>query len=238
MIRSSLTALERRLCSPTYLDVPALYGTGRVIGGEVLDLGPAAAVIVGEAPGPNTSAFAPVFPFPPTSAGGRLLAMSGIPAEEYLRRLARRNLLKSCPVNGWRKAERVAAQDAAREIYEEARGGRIVLLGANVARAFRPFTVDVAQETCRPAKTACGTEWLLLPHPSGRNPFYNAMSNRATVSDLLRRFASTPLPPCPACGASPAETHEYPWQGTCHCGARLRYARGIGSVEIECTEAA
>lgn len=255
MIRATLSAVEARLCGPSYLDVPALWSSRRVLdaggpGAIAVDSGEAAAVVVGEAPGPRTSRWCPMFPFPSTSAGGRLLTMSGIPAEEYLRRFARRNLFDVYPgPGGWNKKERIAAQARALEVFEDARGGRIVMLGAQVARAFAPITggmlgafeyrKDCSVDGLSDARCSCaGTEFVALPHPSGRSRTMNDQATRTRVRRTLREFASTPLPPCPACSTSSAVAYEYPQELTCHCGARLTYRRGIGSIEIDCVEAA
>ena len=49
--------------------------------------------IVGEAPGPRTRADCPFYPYPPTSAAGRLLAYLGWSRSRYLLTFARMNIL-------------------------------------------------------------------------------------------------------------------------------------------------
>lgn len=135
------------------------------------------ALILGEAPGTRTSADMPMFPWPLTSAGGRLFQVSGFEIKTYLKTFDRANLLDT---TGW-NAKR-AAQNA-REIVKAWQKRRIVLCGNRVSDAFGyrgpAFTwVDLFGVRC-----------VRIPHPSGRNPIYNDTSVGLRTRKTLREAA-------------------------------------------------
>lgn len=145
---------------------------------------PAVGLVVGMAPGPRTSSSLPMFPHPAASAGGRLHAMSGMPAEAYLGRLRRANLCRgaySVP----------EARDRARTLYFEHRSvhaprPRLVLCGRRVARAFLEALGERDDpEWFRPGAWA-GVDYVVVPHPSGRCREYNDPANRARAGEAVR----------------------------------------------------
>ncbi len=128
-------------------------------------------LIVGEQPGPNSSRACPMFPYPASSAGGRLLAMSDIPIHEYLTLLRRINVQE---VNGpWRllgarARAAVIAEDAA-SLYGPL---RVVLCGRRVAKAFWLGDLPWFKRYRFPQPDWQHT-YVVVPHPSARNQLYN-----------------------------------------------------------------
>lgn len=140
---------------------------------------PVPGVVVGMAPGPRTSAGLPMFPFPATSAGGRLHAYSEMPYEAYLGRLRRHNLCRGA----FRAAE---ARAAAVELYRRYRHlqrprPRFVLCGRRVVEAF-----DLGDLAWFGTISREGVEYVAVPHPSGRNYEYNDPANRARAGGAVR----------------------------------------------------
>lgn len=112
---------------------------------------------------------AALLPRPPGSAGGRLLAMSGMPWSEY--RLA---------------FDRVNACDVRAHQTQAVLGDRwVLILGRQAWRMVRMlgdgvfFREEFSRELCSTV--------VLVPHPSGRNHFYNEEKNRERLGALLRR---------------------------------------------------
>jgi hypothetical protein len=147
---------------------------------------PVPGVVVGMAPGLRTSASLPMFPHPAGSAGGRLLAMSGMPVEAYFGRLRRANLCRGV----FRVAE---ARERARELYLIYRTvysphPRFVLCGRQVASAF----YDVLREhggadiPWFERREWAGIGYVAVPHPSGRCREYSDPANVARTRDAVR----------------------------------------------------
>lgn len=146
--------------------------------------GPVSGLLIGECPGANTSPKLPMFPWPASSSGGRLLKMSNVPVNEYLGRLERRNLIHTHhPVWPVHDARRIA-----REIVQEiaGRGLRVVLLGKKVGEAFgAPQFWAMAQ--------LGDTHFTCIPHPSGLSRVYNDKNNRV-MAGLAIQWATNKVP--------------------------------------------
>lgn len=148
----------------------------RRLGVTSVDYKPVAAII-GEMPGPAMHPKLPVFPLPARSAGGRLLAMSGIDPAAYLGAFWRRNLFVYA--RDWSRPE---AQTAATRVIGEMRRQKItraVLLGVKVGAAFgmgelwmRGWDGDIAL--------------AVIPHPSGRCRVYNDPTAKFLAGHILR----------------------------------------------------
>jgi hypothetical protein len=122
-----------------------------------------------------------LFPAPEGCAGHRLWQMLQLAAPDlvrmdYINGFERMNLVTG-PWSGR------AGRDSAAELLRSGRlhSRRVILLGTEVWRAFSlPITVP-----------ACGThvagttEFTRVPHPSGRNLWYNDINNRRRVGRLL-----------------------------------------------------
>lgn len=150
------------------------------------------AIIVGEAPGPNTFNDCPMYPYPERSAGGRLLKMSGMKPLDYLRAFHRVNLNVEYSKH-WGAPQQEEARHTAGLLGPVAENLALplVLLGVRVARAFGLEHAEQLQwmrfngepgnaaRTWLPEKAVdTGLRAVRLPHPSGRNHVYN---NPATV---------------------------------------------------------
>lgn len=149
-------------------------------------------LLIGQAPGPNTDPELPLFPVPRTSAGGRLQEMMGLTRGEYLATFERVNLLYKFPGRHKRddKFPLAHARLAARAMKPLLAGRDVVLVGRNVATAFE-LEADFFDWVEWPVRRRCvvtrdpGTcRVAVVPHPSGRNHWYNKPENR----ELARAF--------------------------------------------------
>lgn len=159
-------------------------------------------VIVGEMPGKRTDPDCPMFPYPHTSAGGRLMKMSGLDPATYLTSFHRVNLVPTFH-GKWPYAE---AQRYARVLLEEYAGRPIVCLGSRVADAFGAVTTNF---TWYPVTGA--TPMARVPHPSGLNRTYNTPRNRERTGHVLREALQRWRRPAFAVAGD----------RICHCGRRL-----------------
>jgi hypothetical protein len=121
-----------------------------------------------------------LFPAPEGCTGHRLYEMlrSRVPDAtrgQYLAKFDRRNLVSS------RMYDKHMARSAATVIEQEffGSGRTIVLLGADVAAAFQ-----IPRLLLHP-QVIGGSTWRQVPHPSGRNLWYNDEQNKLLVSMLL-----------------------------------------------------
>lgn len=127
-----------------------------------------------------------LFPAPQGCTGYRLWRMldehvsGGVLRKQYLDRFERRNLVVGVDF------DRVAARARAIEIEDELLRKRcsIVLLGEDVRRAFR----HEKRAACTPYVMDGMCEFYQVPHPSGRNLWYNEPGNAAKVGRLLARL--------------------------------------------------
>jgi uracil-DNA glycosylase len=146
---------------------------------QVVDsaLAPVGPILVGEAPGESTSRWLPMFPFPRSSAGGRLLTISSMTPFDYLRTFHRVNLFETLP----KKWEAARARVQAVALLQRFQGHPLVLLGSKVCTA---FNVTAAVGDWRPIQQH-GCWLLLLPHPSGRNLLTNDDAVRRGMREAL-----------------------------------------------------
>ena len=139
------------------------------------------AAIIGEAPGPNTRGDFPMYPYPPRSAAGRLKDIIGFTTREYLLSFARANLLDTYPGKAFPVKLGRQAVDG---VIERMRGKPLLLMGRGVANAFGAGALEVL--------TWCeiepGVRVAVIPHPSGRNVWYNDEANRAAVRAFFVPF--------------------------------------------------
>lgn len=153
-------------------------------------------LLIGQAPGPNTDPDYPLFPAPRTSAGGRLCELIGLSRGEYLSLFDRCNLLPYFPGRTQARDDSfpmAPARLAAQVMRPLLRGRRVVIVGRKVADAFDLPKVDwfePIQLRCGPRHAATGCSGLadviVIPHPSGRNHWYNTELNRARARQALR----------------------------------------------------
>jgi hypothetical protein len=124
-----------------------------------------------------------LYPWPEGCTGYRLHAMlseldPAITRSAYLRMFDRRNLLRGpwTAEGGRRVAARLRGE------LESRRDLNVVVLGADVWRA---LGLDRRTELLSHCQELTGPVWWRVPHPSGRNLWYNAECNRVRVARLL-----------------------------------------------------
>ncbi len=153
-------------------------------------------VIIGEAPSPSaTRPVQPLFPFPARSAGARLWRMTGLSRGEYMSAFHRLNLISYVPVagDGYPDAHRWAAWNLISSRLLDGRA--VVLLGKRVWMAFggredvEPLIWYAGGVPAfRPACVA------LVPHPSGRNLWYNDEHQRGAAANFMKLLAEGDYP--------------------------------------------
>lgn len=104
----------------------------------------------------------------------------GLTRGQWMRYTDRINLVPFYP--GPKYPAELAGQNATMLSVTLLRPRRLVLLGANVARAFQVY----GQEPCQWVWSPLGPRVMLLPHPSGRNLWYNDPDNHRRVRRALR----------------------------------------------------
>jgi len=124
-----------------------------------------------------------LFPHPDGCTGHRIWMMlaerTGATRAQYLAAFDRRNLLST---REWSQSD---AQAAAHEFLLQTSlmtGRTVVLLGDAPRRAF-----GMRKLLIEPQKMD-GVTWRQIPHPSGRNLFYNDMTCRALIAMLLEEL--------------------------------------------------
>lgn len=140
-----------------------------------------------------------LYPLPEGCTGNRLWKMlhqrTGATMRQYCDTFERRNLVRGL------EYDRVRARARAYETWIELKGtGRtVVLLGASVREAFDwvlKNQVDGPLFNDAPGlppllvhpQEAGGCTWRQIPHPSGRNLFYNEEKNREVVALLMEEL--------------------------------------------------
>lgn len=124
-----------------------------------------------------------LYPWPPGCTGDRIFEMlrSRVPEvtrHEYLDRFERRNLVPHKVVS-----KKIARENAAKIECELFGTGRnVVLFGADVAGAFGHPRLLLHPQVIG------GVTWRQVPHPSGRNLWFNTPTNRDLVAMLLEEL--------------------------------------------------
>jgi hypothetical protein len=142
--------------------------------------------LVGEAPGPRTRADCPFYPYPRTSAAGRLLALLGWSRSKYLLTFARMNLLSEWPGDSFPIAR---ARECVPHIVAALHPRPMLLMGKGVAAAFGvsalPPCVLVERRVPHIELGEVLAKVAVIPHTSGRNLWYNDPGNRNRVRDFI-----------------------------------------------------
>ena len=125
-----------------------------------------------------------LFPWPPSSAGGRLMEMLGMEKEEYMISFDRVNLFEGVPAR-WSTPEARVRANAIQYNY----GNEVVfLLGARVARAFGidrdPWSIVQRADSMDGSLVT----FVLLPHPSGRCRAWNDKRSIARLRRLVDKY--------------------------------------------------
>jgi len=112
-----------------------------------------------------------------TGSADRLLGISGMTRDEYLANFRRLNLLPFghwCPIKARVRGLRI----------QRSLRGTVIVLGKETWRALGLPRVNFFERV----QTELA-EFVLLPHPSGRNLIYNYPRNRERARRILRRAA-------------------------------------------------
>ncbi len=146
-------------------------------------------VLIGAAPGrhprhdPDKHA---LFPHPPNCAGARLRKMMGLSLGQYCS-IERCNVFREYPgpaSGGKGDAFPMArARELAEAMWPDLYGRTIMLVRQGVARAFRMWPCDLLTWEHKKAWSIC-----VMPHPSGRNRWWNDPENRARAEEFLADF--------------------------------------------------
>lgn len=150
-------------------------------------------LLIGQAPGPNTDSDLPLYPVPAQSTGGRLAKLAGMSRREYLKSFERINLLRDFPGRTGRddKFPIGKARVAARAIEPLLAGRAVVLVGRNVARAFgleelewHTWSEFPVRRFLPVSQRIVIAQVAVVPHPSGRNHWYNRSENRRIAREF------------------------------------------------------
>lgn len=121
-----------------------------------------------------------LYPHPPGCTGWRLWDMlnsrTPLTKLQYLRAFDRRNLVDG---QTWKRQE---ARDRARTLAGELHGREVVVLGGEPRDV-----LGLPPQLIEPI-VAMGVTWRQIPHPSGRNLWYNEAENRMLVAVLLEQL--------------------------------------------------
>lgn len=155
-------------------------------------------LLIGQAPGPNTDPTLPLYPIPESSAGGRLKQFMGLSRGEYMTQFDRVNLLPGFPGKHKRddKFPMTQAKFAAAVMRPHLAGRRVILVGRNVANAFRleeEFLVWTTMKCRRrePLKRCMGLcDVAIVPHPSGRSRWYSDPVNLEMSQQFWAEFST------------------------------------------------
>lgn len=146
--------------------------------------------LVGEAPGPRTRSDMPFYPYPPTSAAGRLLRYLGWSRSRYLLTFARRNLLDEWPGSTFPV---VKARECVPHVVAALHPRPLLLMGKGVAAAFGVTGMPPLQMThVRLPHADLGhvdAQVAIIPHTSGRNLWYNDRANQEAVREFIESIA-------------------------------------------------
>lgn len=143
-------------------------------------------LLVGQAPGPNTDPDLPLFPYPKTSAAGRLKRIMDISMGDYLRTFDRVNVFRD--FQGGKPSRDhfplTTAKLIARSMMPMLQGRTVILVGRKVSEAFGLNDMEYHQfnelQVMRrsPISDHKGKAlFAVVPHTSGRNPWYNKEEN-------------------------------------------------------------
>jgi hypothetical protein len=129
-----------------------------------------------------------LYPAPEGCTGHRLWRMlnarTGAFRQHYLDTFERRNLVRGL------EYDKLKARARAHEMVMELRdsGRTVVLLGQDVRRAFDHALGGALPPVLIHPTVAGGCTWRQIPHPSGRNLYYNDPENRKVVELLMEEL--------------------------------------------------
>ncbi len=116
--------------------------------------------------------------FPTNGAGRRLWKATGMPLKEYNETFERLNVLEAPE---WSLP---TARQGAVALKARLKGRRVIVLGSQAWTALGLPKKNLME----PHFAEDGTRWIMLPHPSGKNLWYNSEENREKVRRFFERF--------------------------------------------------
>lgn len=146
-------------------------------------------LLIGQAPGPQTNPDMPLYPIPPTCTGGRLQKMMGLSRKDYLHFFDRTNLLHEFP-GQCKRDDKFPTRDAriAARAMVPLLGGRLVIfIGRNVSTAFG-YPCEVLPFFKWDYCPRWEFSFVAVPHPSGRNHWYNKVGHLNQALDFWVEF--------------------------------------------------
>lgn len=137
----------------------------------------------GTHPGHNPEVHA-LYPYPPGCSGHRLWRMTGLLVSRYIS-IPRRNVIPRYPgrQGGGDAFPMREARRYAEQMLPMIEDHSVVFVGKGVAEAF-----GRKGEWCRWYEGSL-YDWAILPHPSGRNRWYNDQKNRWTAESFMQDAA-------------------------------------------------
>ena len=145
-------------------------------------------LLIGAAPGPNTKREHPLLCLPRTSAGARLKDLMGLTSSQYIRTFDRINLVADFPGKTSRgdKFPLPQARATARAMQPLLAGRTVFLVGSGPRDAFGFTDLDWHTWTTCPEWGL--TRYAAVPHPSGRNHWYNKPLHRQQAEEFWSTF--------------------------------------------------
>lgn len=134
--------------------------------------------IFGERPGPNTDPKNPLFPHTTTGAAARLIRLLDWTPEFYLENTLRYNVVDNSVISCRNSNAKIRVN---LRINEERRANpraRFLFLGRETAHA---VLMHKSQKAWLPGEIREDT--MYIPHPSGRNLYYNSAENTALIKN-------------------------------------------------------
>ncbi len=129
-----------------------------------------------------------LYPYPEGSTGWRLWKMlpDGTSRVRYLAAFERLNLLRA---RAWSAA---AAHAAGQEVLPRLAGRLVIVLGSEVRAALGLPRAEplVRQKTAIAGSRFFTLEWIPMPHPSGRNCWFNEPANYEGARRVLAELMS------------------------------------------------
>jgi hypothetical protein len=123
----------------------------------------------------------PLWPDPPGCAGWNLWRMSGMTREDYLDKFEFRNLFASVEEEASAMHDRAVRKTIGNKFaVEMSQDRRTVLILGGIART----AIGLASQIIHPCRHGAAV-YYQIPHPSGRNTFYNDPVCRDLIRLLL-----------------------------------------------------